>query len=312
MKFFAIVALVLFATADATSPVWTSASRTNIMTGQAGGNLVVVMAPTTAAVATNVITLTATSQIFTADDTSTTCTCTVATGTAPTFTTAVSGTGTVIALTLVGQGIGAGVATTITCTNNMPVNGAAALVVTFGLVTTTDATALSAQVGWTLTEKMVGWTSASRTSYVTGAAGGDLVVILTPLTACVATDTVTLTASSKIFTTDGTTTTCTVAPATGTAPTATTLVSLTGTKIVLTLVGQGLGAGVATTITCTNNLDVNGAAATAITFSALTNKDVGPLAGQTGYTIAAASSASSTASVSMLTMLALAGVAMRQ
>jgi len=86
-----------------------------------------------------------------------------------------------------------------------------------------------------------------------------------------------------------------------------------GMTLTLTLFGNGIGAGVLTTVVCTTNLADNSATTGDVKFSIATNKDVGVLAAQTGYTLTGATSAaSSTTSVSMLTMLTLAGVAMRQ
>merc|ERR1711934_1107641 len=304
-----------------TTPTFTSAARgggtTNLMTGMAGGNLVMVIAPVTALPAGGTITVTPSAELFSADGASA-CTASNSATTNPTFASAtVSGTGgtQIITFTL-GAGatdvIATTIATTITCTDNLAVNTAAGAI-TFGLVTSTDLEAATAQTGYTIVARTCPlWGSAARATLTTGVAGGDLTVIFTTTAALPAGETITLTPSVKLFTADDASTTCSVAVATGTAPTTTTAVTSTGTVLTLTTVGQQIGAGVQTTLVCSTNLDVNTAAG-AVTFSIATQQDTTTLAGQTGYTITAATSAaSSTASVSMLTMLALAAVAMRQ
>jgi len=309
-----------------TTPGWTSAARgtgaTNLMTGKAGGDLTFVFTPTTALPASGTITLTPSAELFTADAASA-CTATVAgASTAPTFASAtVSGTGgtQIITFTLNGAGtdiVAAGAAATVVCTTNLAVNTAAGAI-TFGLVTSTDLEAATAQTGYTIVAVTAQWTSAARTSVVSGAAGGDLTVIFAPTTALPASGTITLTPSSSLFTADGATT-CTASTAAATNPTfASATVSGTASTQLITFTLNAAGtdivaADAACTIVCTNNLAVNGAAG-AVTFSIATSTDATALTAQTGYTITAATSAaSSTASVSMLTMLTLAAVAMRQ
>merc|ERR1719331_2146036 len=304
-----------------TTPTFTSAARgggtTNLMTGMAGGDLVMVIAPVTDLPAGGTITVTPSAALFSADGASA-CTASNSATTNPTFASAtVSGTGgtQIITFTL-GAGatdvIATTIATTITCTDNLAVNTAAGAI-TFGLVTSTDLEAATAQTGYTIVARTCPlWGSAARATLTTGVAGGDLTVTFTTTAALPAGETITLTPSVKLFTADDASTTCSVAVATGTTPTATTAVTSTGTVLTLTTVGQQIVAGVQTTLVCSTNLDVNTAAG-AVTFSIATQQDTTTLAGQTGYTITAATSAaSSTASVSMLTMLALAAVAMRQ
>merc|ERR1719353_65732 len=330
LKFFALVALTVLATANATSVTGASVFRGNLMTGVAG-DLVIKFTPTTALAVGNTITLTVSSftgeAIFSASDASTSCTAALATGTAPGFTTLVSGTETILTLTLTGQGIAAGVETTITCAaaNNLAVNGAVNNVVQFQIQTTTDSTDTDLATGYTITNKMVGWTSASRTSLVTGEDGGSLTFKFTPLTTLAHSgpDTITLTPDQGLFSAMDASTHCTATLNGGaTAPKFTSMVTdshyqasgttedpYLGKTLTLTLFGQDIAAGTEATVVCTTNLAKNSATEGDVKFSISTSKDIGELAAQTGYTLAAASS---TSSVSMLTMLALAGVAMRQ
>jgi len=319
-----------------TTPTFTSAARgggtTNLMTGMAGGDLVMVIAPVTDLPAGGTITVTPSAALFSADGASA-CTASNSATTNPTFASAtVSGTGgtQIITFTL-GAGatdvIATTIATTITCTDNLAVNTAAGAI-TFGLVTSTDLEAATAQTGYTIVARTCPlWTSAARATTTTGVAGGDLTVIFTTTASLANSQTITLTPSADIFSADGDTS-CTASTAATTNPAF--VSTLTGTaankgvvsdtstaqKITFTLAATTtdiVAANTAVTIVCTDNLAVNGAAASAVTFSIATQTDTTTLAGQTGYTITAATSAaSSTASVSMLTMLALAAVAMRQ
>jgi len=213
---------------------------------------------------------------------------------------------------------------TITCTDNLAANAAAATAITFSVETETDTTALAAQTGYATTTSFTAFT-ATRASLVTAADPGNLVVTITPKVLIAASTgslagTITLTPSVNIFDVDGSGTACTVAitGGSGTEPTVTAAVSLTASaqKVILSLGSAAtdtIEVDEVATITCTGNMAaVNGAAASAVTFGVATSADTTGLAVQAGYTIAAASAASSTASVSMLTMLALAGVAMRQ
>jgi hypothetical protein len=272
-----------FTTTAATSPIWTSASRSGFLgTAQDGGNLVVKFTPFKAVAATETVTITPSVNIFTGDA-ATTCTAT-SDGTAQTVTAATVGAALTVTLAA-GKSLTANKPVVITCSTNLKANEVGA--VTFSLATTGDATAITGQTGYTvLAGKQVTWTSAARASLETGK-GGDLVVKFTPTTEVPATGTVTLTASSAIFTGDAATT-CT-ATSDGAAQTVTAAVTGTQTILTVTLAAdKKLTATKAAVITCSSNLAVNGAKDTKVTFDIVTSADTAKVSAATGYTVIAA------------------------
>jgi hypothetical protein len=274
-----------FTTTAATSPIWTSASRSGFLgTTQAPGDLIVKFTPFKEVPADGTVTITPSANIFTADA-ATTCTAT-SDGTAAVVKTAGTATvGAILTVTMTGA-LAAGKAAVITCTSNLAVNPGAAAI-TFSLKTSTDATAITGQTGYTvLAAKQALWTSATRaTSLETGKAGGDLVVKFTPTTEVPADGTLTITADKAIFTADAATT-CT-ATSDGTAAVVKTAGTATvGNVLTVTMTGA-LAAGKAAVVTCTSNLAVNGAAGTVVGFTFKTSADAGLVSGATGYTVTA-------------------------
>ena len=128
----------------------------------------------------------------------------------------------------------------------------------------------------------VTWTSATRTSTVTGVDGGDLVVSFTPSTAVPQNGTVTITPSANLFTADAATTCTATSDGNNVAVTSAATVG----AILTVTMGAELGTSAAV-ITCTDNLAVNGAQGDEITFAIETSTDTTPLTGQTGYTVTA-------------------------
>jgi len=327
MKFFAIVALAMFATTNAQSAVTAaSVTRTTLVQGATPGDVVLTFTATTAVAPAGTVTLTPSADIFTNAPTGCTSVSTSGTtsGTQAVTSVAVAGTPKVLTITLVSgtasNKYDAADVVVLTCTGNLAVNPAAATALTFNVKTNTDLTEVAA-TGYTTTAGFAAFT-ATRASLVTAADPGNLIVTITPKVLIAATSgTITLIPSTNIFDADSASaTTCTVVitGGSGAEPTMTAAVSLTASaqQVVLTMGSAGtdtIAVDEVATITCTGNMAVvNGAAASAVTFGVKTSGDTTGLTAQTGYTIAAASAASSTASVGMLTMLALAGVAMRQ
>merc|ERR1719331_2509886 len=307
MKFFALVALALVATSDASTVAAVTATRsTSLVAGAAGGNLVLSVTASNAGniAASGTITAVVDGNIFSADgDTACTATAEDASGTAvttaPTFVSTLTGTAANKGV-VTNQGTGTETITftmgavntdiladdhkiIITCTGNLATNAATATTYTFSVTTSGDDTAATG--AYTLKTTPV-WGSAARgtaaTALMVGQAGGDLVLKFTPTTQIAAGGTATFTASEAIFTAGGNSaaTTCTTAVATGTAPTSTSV-------LVVTFVGQALATNVEATITCTANLADNGATAQAVTFGLVTSADLNALATQTGYTLTA-------------------------
>merc|ERR1712072_960264 len=122
----------------------------------------------------------------------------------------------------------------LTCTDNIAVNGAVGAV-TFGIVSTQDATALTTQTGYTIIDTSLTWTSAATSSsMVTGQAPGDFVFTLGITTALANTDTLDITASQAIWS--------------ATAATSTSILRVSATGAIAT------GTFV---LTCTDNIAVN-------------------------------------------------------
>merc|ERR1719460_30486 len=314
MKFFALVALALVATSDASTVAAVTATRsTSLVAGAAGGNLVLSVTASNAGAiaASGTITAVVDGNIFSADgDTACTATAEDASGTAvttaPTFVSTLTGTAANKGV-VTNQGTGTETITftmgavntdiladdhkiIITCTGNLATNAATATTYTFSVTTSGDTTAATG--AYTLKTTPV-WGSAARgtaaTALMVGQAGGDLVLKFTPTTQIAAGGTATFTASEAIFTAGGNSaaTTCTTAVATGTAPTSTTTSATSMSVLVVTFVGQALATNVEATITCTANLADNGATAQAVTFGLVTSADLNALATQTGYTLTA-------------------------
>merc|ERR1719331_2936961 len=309
MKFFALVALALVATSDASTVAAVTATRsTSLVAGAAGGNLVLSVTASNAGniAASGTITAVVDGNIFSADgDTACTATAEDASGTAvttaPTFVSTLTGTAANKGV-VTNQGTGTETITftmgalntdiladdhkiIITCTGNLATNAATATTYTFSVTTSGDTTAATG--AYTLKTTPVRGSAA--TALMVGQAGGDLVLKFTPTTQIAAGGTATFTASEAIFTAGGNSaaTTCTTAVATGTAPTSTTTSATSASVLVVTFVGQALATNVEATITCTANLADNGATAQAVTFGLVTSADLNALATQTGYTLTA-------------------------
>merc|ERR1711934_814180 len=277
MKFFALVALTVFATANASTVASVTASRTSEITGTDGGNLVLVITAGAGVVAdtTGTIAVAVTGGGLFSDDGDTSCTATVAGVTpAPNFKSTETGNaankgvvtnqgtatetitftmGTATSDTLAANGV-----ITITCTDNLVAKNAATVTTyTFSATTSGDITAATGT--YALTETSSTAFTASRgtgaTNLMTGMPGGDLTFSSTPPT----------------FTTK------TVSGASGSQVLTLTLDSA-NTAIV--------AATKAATIVCTDNL-ANNPAAGAVTFNFATGTDTSALAAQTGYTIGA-------------------------
>merc|ERR1719506_485370 len=301
MKFFALVALALVATSDASTVAAVTATRsTSLVAGAAGGNLVLSVTASNAGAiaASGTITAVVDGNIFSADgDTACTATAEDASGTAvttaPTFVSTLTGTAANKGV-VTNQGTGTETITftmgavntdiladdhkiIITCTGNLATNAATATTYTFSVTTSGDTTAATG--AYTIQTTPV-WGSAARgtaaTALMVGQAGGDLVLKFTPTTQIAAGGTATFTASEAIFTAGGNSaaTTCTTAVATGTAPTSTTTSATSTSVLVVTFVGQALATNGEATITCTANLADNGATAQAVTFGLVTSADL--------------------------------------
>jgi hypothetical protein len=133
--------------AAAKSVTWGSVTRaTSLVTAVAGGDLAVTFTPNTAVAAAGIVTITPSSNIFTADA-ATTCTATSG-GKAATVTSSAT-VGAVLKVTM-GAALTPGYAAVITCTTNLANNGAAGAI-TFAIETSTDTVGLTAQTGYTIT-----------------------------------------------------------------------------------------------------------------------------------------------------------------
>merc|ERR1719421_2398971 len=133
-----------------TQATWTSAARaTSLVTGLAGGDLVVKFTPTTEVAAGGTLTITPSANIFTADA-ATKCTAT-SDGTAVAVTDADTKTvGAVLTVKMTAK-LPAAKAVVITCTDNLKVNGAAGDKITFNFKTSADAALISGATGYTIT-----------------------------------------------------------------------------------------------------------------------------------------------------------------
>merc|ERR1711966_161307 len=198
MKF--VLALAMLASASATTVTWGSAARSiTLATGAsntAAGNLVVKFTTSSGGAMTqaadNTITITSSAAVFGDDGAlSGACTLAVADATTPpaVATSAISGgAGKVLTITLANaagtDSIDASKEVTVTCAAaGLVANPAADTAFTFIIATKADATATSAQTGYTINDGKATWGSAARTSVVAGTASanaGDLKVKFTP------------------------------------------------------------------------------------------------------------------------------------
>merc|ERR1711935_410021 len=254
MKFFAIVALAMFATTNAQSAVTAaSVTRTTLVQGATPGDVVLTFTATTAVAPAGTVTLTPSADIFTNAPTGCTSVSTSGTtsGTQAVTSVAVAGTPKVLTITLVSgtasNKYDAADVVVLTCTGNLAVNPAAATALTFNVKTNTDLTEVAA-TGYTTTAGFAAFT-ATRASLVTAADPGNLIVTITPKVLIAATSfttsgTIALTPSTNIFDADSASaTTCTVVitGGSGAEPTMTATVSLTASaqKVILTMGSAG-------------------------------------------------------------------------
>jgi len=265
---------------------WVSATRDSYRAATDGGSLYLRFKPNSGVFNSNSITITASTQIFTADI-ATSCSLTsTKVGDAPENIPILGSSagvgGTSLTITVGGTPLMAGRVATVECTSNLANNPAQGTVITFSLVTTTDTFTLAGQTGYTTEHQLqVTWISGVRSlSHVSGAVPGDLVVSFTPTTLLSATGTITVTPSSNIFTSDGAIN-CTLTGNTVDVP----ILSANTVGAVLTVTISGALPGLASAIlTCNDNLAVNGGAG-AVTFSIATSADTSAVTGKTGYTI---------------------------
>jgi len=292
MKFFALVALALVASANA-GAVTSFASVTRAGTLATGatmaqaGNMVITFRPATALVNNDDIEFTSTRAVFAADgDTG----CTIkSNGADVTVTSAdVSGGAGKVLKVKVGAALSKDHDAVITCTKNFAALGAAGAE-TFNLKTTKDTTDKVCAAPYTVNNGKATWTSAARSHLGATQTTGNLVIKFTTKNAIAADGTSKATASGAIFAADGGATTCT-ATCDGTANVVkSTTVADTKTSVEVKLT-DACAAAKAVVATCTGNL-VNPAAG-AITFGFVTSADIVALTGQTGFTTTTATSAS--------------------
>jgi len=316
----------------------------NYKTGQAGGDLIITFTPTKTTAANAAIVITTSAAVWSADGTAGSCTVhqlNYETG----VMTAVSTTGVESSTVSGGAGKINTIATAVALTAGLPVkvvcDGTLNMATNvagenkFRLETAADTTKTAdTAAGCTLTLShanhvgtAVTWTSATRTSYVTGTAAataGDLVVTFTPTTNLATNDVITLTASEEIFAAAGQITGITATGNSG--ATALTITEGADTKTVETAASVPLatakmknhvevkmgGAATVHPIVMTiphAKLAANGATAQAVTFSISTSKDKGTLFAQTGYTLTAPVASSSAAAAGNSTASASAAAA---
>jgi len=316
----------------------------NYKTGQAGGDLIITFTPTKTTVANAAIKITTSAAVWSADGTAGSCTVhqlnyetgvMTAVSTTGVESSTVSGGAGKINTIATAAALTAGLPVKVVCdgTKNMATNVAGEN--KFRLETAADTTKTAdTAAGCTLTLShanhvgtAVTWTSATRTSYVTGTAAataGDLVVTFTPTTDLATNDVITLTASEEIFAAAGQITGITATGNSG--ATALTITEGADTKTVETAASVPLatakmknhvevkmgGAATPHPIVLTiphAKLAANGATAQAVTFSISTSKDKGTLFAQTGYTLTAPVASSSAAAAGNSTASASAAAA---
>jgi uncharacterized RmlC-like cupin family protein len=154
-----------------------------------------------------------------------------------------------------------------------------------------QATCVCAPTGPSPAPTSVTWTSAVPASTVESAATGGLTFTFGITTALVgsSSDTMTLTASSAIFTTDNADTPCTVSLDTGGGvvdiSSSTTCATVGNALTITTTADMAPGAVI---VVVSDNLADNAAAGTVVTFGAESTTDTAALTGETGYTTTAA------------------------
>jgi hypothetical protein len=264
----------------------------------APGNMVFSIVPQTTLAAAGKYTITASAAIFKAGTPTVSCGHGGATTLAADCTAA--STTTALTVTLANSGATAGYPLVITMSTEAADNGATPGPVTFSLVASAgDTTASTGIHGYTIFNAALTpyFTSGVITSQTAAATPTSLVATFIPQTKCVgSTDTVTLTASTAIFTASATpTVACTTTknryPVTVTCTSAS---DSTGKILTVTLTGAGGAVGDLTdsqiaTVTVSSALTANAAAGTATTFDLKTSKDTTATGAQTGYTTCAAS-----------------------
>jgi hypothetical protein len=283
------VALKTGYTVVSTMVTWGSASRSgSLIVGKDPKNLIVTFTPTTAVPngggGTVVITVNAAWTFFTANAASA---CVVTSGGVPKdVESSVTNDGT-LSIQMAGV-LAAGQPVVATCLSNLEANPAQPATVTFDVSTSVDTTAVKKQTGYSVMGTSVTWTSATRTgTLMEGEAGGSLVVAFTPLTDVVDTGKVTITPSANLFAANASSASTTCTAKSDGAAVAVTIASTQGRVLTVTIgPGGGLVKGKPAVITCTDNLQVNGAAGP-VTFAIATSADVHPLVAQTGYTVLA-------------------------
>jgi len=291
MKFFALVALALVASANAGAVTsFASVTRTGTLATGAtmaqAGNMVITFRPATALVDTDDIVMTSTNAVFAADgDVG----CTVKSNNADVTVTSALASGTNKILTVkVGAALSKDHDAVITCTKNFAALGAAGAE-TFKIKTTKDATDENCAAPYTVNDGKATWTSAARSHLGATQTTGNLVIKFTTKNALPADGTFKATASGAIFAADSTSATTCTATCDGTANVVkSTTVADTKTSVEIKLT-DACAAAKAVVATCTGNL-LNPAAG-AITFGFVTSADIVALTGQTGFTTTTATSA---------------------
>ena len=258
---------------------WTSAALTGtnpLVAGNTPTGIVFVIGVTDALANTNTITITASSSIFT--------------GAAPTCGTgttneisATAATTTELTLTVGSATIAAGTST-VTCTGGMAVTATTRTIVTFTAVSATSTIAITAQPGFTTSSRLT-WTTAPTLtgSYFAGATASAITFTIGITDALVAGDTITLTASTAIWTkASGEDTSCGINAAPTAISGSATILSSGVDVLTMTVGAGGIGVG-SSVIICTGGLAANPATATTATFSAVSTKSTTEITAQTGY-----------------------------
>jgi len=271
--------------AQSTSVTWGGAhAEDSQKTGVAPGKIAFWFTPTAALAANELVTITASADIFAATATTTVACTSDGTALATTCTGATTSARILKVTLATATAMAAGKVASITASSNLAVIPGA---VTFSIETTTDTGGLTGQAGWAAVTAFTAQSvTATRTTLKGTVAGGDLVFGFTPTTKVPSAGTIALTSVQQIWTANedsssGGTTACTatqVKPSTGlhTAVTVTKTV-ITGTtgKIATITMGGILYAGLPVTVTCdgTKNLAVNGADGQAYSMTFATSTD---------------------------------------
>jgi len=263
------------------------------------GDLLFYFSPKSAHTVDGLITLTASTKIFTNDE-AIVCTAVQASNTIDVEDVAsvTSGTGTVLTLKL-DTAIVATSVVSVTCPKaELDANGGTSpATVGFTLKTSVDTDAVALVPYHIADAKTVTWGSASVNDVNATDIPTRLTVKFTPNTAIAETGTVTLTASQAIFAASNSTCTAsTLSVVTGAAAAvgvASSTVTTTGTsayKVITITFADGSSDQLATlgrelTIECTTFLAANAASGTAVTFTVVTSGDTVVTSAQTGYTL---------------------------